>query len=343
MAGAGQPTRAVRTAVHRRGPLVSVVTPVYNGEETLSQCIESVLAQTYDNFEYLIVNNCSGDRTREIAQAYADRDSRVRVYDNENLVTAMENHQVGFRLMSPTSGYCKVVHADDWIFPECLDRMVALAEANPSVAMVSAYRLEETYVTLDGLPFPSSVLPGREVCRLALLGEVYVFGTPTSLMIRSDVVRSRDPFYDEREYPRHCDTAVCYEILRNRDFGFVHQVLTFTRRSGAVRTALSQRLGSSLPEHLAILKRYGPAYLGSHEYEARLRQMVRAYYRFLGTSVFRRPGGEFWSYHREFLRRLELSNSRARIGCASLGAVLGALSRPAKSFARALHPEPETE
>ena len=89
--------------------------------------------------------------------------------------------------MSPESRYCKVVQADDWIFPECLERMVAVAEAHPSVSIVSAYRLEETDVTLDGLPYPSTVVSGREICRRTLLGELYVFGTPTSLLIRSDV------------------------------------------------------------------------------------------------------------------------------------------------------------
>ena len=49
-------------------PLVSVLTPVYNGEPYLGECIESVLNQTYQNFEYIIVNNCSKDRTLEIAR-----------------------------------------------------------------------------------------------------------------------------------------------------------------------------------------------------------------------------------------------------------------------------------
>src|SRR5690242_20501129 len=54
-------------------PFVSVLTPVYNGEAYLAECIESVLAQTYPNFEYIIVNNCSKDRTLEIAQSYAKK------------------------------------------------------------------------------------------------------------------------------------------------------------------------------------------------------------------------------------------------------------------------------
>ena len=64
-------------------PLVSVVTPVYNGETTLCECIESVLAQTYPNWNYVIVDNCSTDRTHDIAQEYAVKDARIRVHRND--------------------------------------------------------------------------------------------------------------------------------------------------------------------------------------------------------------------------------------------------------------------
>jgi glycosyltransferase involved in cell wall biosynthesis len=322
---------------HSRAPLVSVVTPVYDGGATLGTCIESVLAQTHRNWEYVIVNNRSNDRTLEIAREYASRDSRIRVVDNDVFVEAAENHDIAFRAMAAESAYCKVVHADDWIFPECLARMVEVAEANPSVSVVSAYRLEDTEVTLDGLPYPSTVVPGREICRLALLGQVYVFGTPTSLLIRSDVVRGRDPFYDAEEFPRHFDTAVCYELLKGRDMGFVHQVLTFTRRGETARLRVSRQLGSGRPEHLAILKKYGGAYLTRQEYETRYRELVRNYYHFLGRCLLRSPGPEFWSYHRQFLRRLGLSNSPARILGGTLGAAMESLARPLAGFSRALH------
>jgi hypothetical protein len=200
--------------------------------------------------------------------------------------------------------------------------------------MVSAYRLEEEYVTLDGLPYPSTVVPGREICRRALLGEVYVFGTPTSLLLRTDAVRERTPFYDEINFPRHWDTAVAYEILKQGDLGFVHQVLTFTRREGAVRTTTSVEMGSSLPEHLGMLQRYGPAFLSAEEYAARLRAMTRNYYRFLGAAALRRPGREFWKYHRESLRRLGLPSGPIRIGRASAGAAAGTLLRPLANIPR---------
>lgn len=59
-----------------------MLTPVYNGDKHLAECIRSVLAQTYSNFDYWIVNNCSTDRTLEIAEEFADHDSRIRIHNN---------------------------------------------------------------------------------------------------------------------------------------------------------------------------------------------------------------------------------------------------------------------
>ncbi len=128
--------------VSPRNPLVSVLTPVYNGEKYLAECVESVLAQTYQNWEYVILNNSSKDRTLEIAQDYASRDRRIHVHSNAAVVPMIENHNISFRQMAPESEYCKIVHADDWLFPQCLAEMVRVAEANRSVGVVGAYGLK---------------------------------------------------------------------------------------------------------------------------------------------------------------------------------------------------------
>src|SRR5262245_9335007 len=109
-------------------PPVSVLTPVYNGENYLAECIESVLAQSYQNWEYIIVNNCSTDRSLEIAQSYAQKDARICIRNNRTLVGVSENHNIAVGQISPASKYCKVVHADDWLFPECIMEMVKVAE-----------------------------------------------------------------------------------------------------------------------------------------------------------------------------------------------------------------------
>ena len=71
-------------------PFVSIVTPVYNGAAYLADCIESVLAQTYTNWEYIIVDNRSTDSTPDIASAYARRDPRIRVHTNETFLDIID-------------------------------------------------------------------------------------------------------------------------------------------------------------------------------------------------------------------------------------------------------------
>src|SRR5215475_8977537 len=133
-------------------PLVSVVTPVYNNVEYLSQCIESVLAQTYPNWDYTIVNNCSTDGTSEVARRYAAKYPRIRVHENTQFLRAVANHNNALRQISPKSKYCKIVFGDDWMFPRCLEEMISVAEEHPSVGIVGAYALEEDRVAWIGLP-----------------------------------------------------------------------------------------------------------------------------------------------------------------------------------------------
>lgn len=293
--------------------LVSVVTPVYNGEKYLPQCIESVLAQTYENWEYLIVNNCSTDRTLEIAQAYARRDKRIRVLNKDKLLSLVDNWNRALRQISDQSKYCKVVHADDWIFPDCLKEMVRVAEANPSVALVGAYQLRNAWVHCDGLPYPSTVIPGHEICRLILLDRLYVFGSPSSTLIRSNLVRSRGEFY--KNLPGQTDLEAYYYVLQNSDFGFVHQVLTYSRmHKETITTSLADAYyREDLPETFYLLRQYGPVYLSSKEYEHRWKQLLKEYHRFLGRSVFKLRGRAFWHYHRGELYKLGHALSLARL------------------------------
>jgi len=293
-------------------PLVSVVTPVYNGEKYLAECIESVLAQTYENWEYVIVNNCSTDRSLEIAQRYAQKDARIRIHDNKEFLTLAQNWNHALRQISAASKYCKVVHADDWLFPNCIMEMVKVAEANPSVGLVGSYALRGDRVFCEGLPYPSTVVLGREICRLSLLSSLYVFGSPTSLLIRSDLVRGRKAFYTG-SLTQSVDQEACYNVLQNTDFGFVHQVLTFTRLHDESQTSRAQRLNRLILEKLVILTKYGSVYLDSEEYEQSLAKWMRRYYKFLGKSVFERKEKDFWNYHETGLRNLGLPLSRIRL------------------------------
>jgi len=305
-------------------PLVTVVTPVYNGEKYLAECIESVLAQTYQNWEYYIVNNRSTDRTLSIAESYALKDARVRVITNPEFVSRGENHNIAFRQTSLNSRYCKMVHADDWLFPDCIAKMVALAEAHPTVAVVGSYGLRKDRVVWDGLPYPSSFMTGREVCRRVFMNEIFVFGTPTSVLFSSDVVRSRPAFHNVDN--EHADAEACFDVLRDRDFCFVHQVLSYTRIH-AENASTFDEAGMWLPE-IEILLKYGPSYLSEAEFAQETKKIWDQYYTFLGSRVFRNRHKGFWTYHRTTLERLGHPLKAERVAKAVLIKVFDLLLNP---------------
>jgi glycosyltransferase involved in cell wall biosynthesis len=310
-------------------PWVSVVTPLYNCEAYLAECIESVQRQSYENWDYTIVNNCSTDRSLEIASAYAARDPRIRVVNNRDFVRVVENHNIAFRQISPKSKYCKVVEADDWLFPDCLERMVRLAEQNPSVAVVGAYALVGTSVAYDGLPYPSTVVNGRKVCRDNLLHGRYVFGAPTTVLYLSADVRSRQSFYNESNI--HADREACFELLQNRDFGFIHQVLTFSRVREDSLSAMSWGNGLQFPSALYDLTRYGPAYLTRRELASRTEVQSKLYYEFLAKSLYMRRDAQFWKLHAGKMAALGMPLSQTRLAWHAFRHALDIVGNPKRS------------
>jgi glycosyltransferase involved in cell wall biosynthesis len=279
------------------------VTPFYNTREYLSECIESVLRQTYQNWEYVLVDNCSGDGSGQIAAQYARRyPDRIRLIHTESFLTQVQNYNFALSCISPNSSYCKMVQADDWLFPDCIRLMVEVAETHPSVGIVAAYLLEGDQVRLDGLPYGRTRFDGRDVCRFYFLRRTYLFGSPTSVLMRSDLVRSRNPFYDERYAPFE-DGHVCFDLLKTSDFGFVHQVLTYSRcDNGGIMSRLYEfGLGPFL--NLSMFVAHGKDYFSKEEYDLYLKLAEREYFMYLTKTAcaLHRKSRDFWEFHRNGL------------------------------------------
>jgi len=310
-------------------PLVSVVTPVYNGEEFLPQCIESVLAQTYPNWEFTIVNNCSTDGTLSISQKYAAIDPRIRVVTNPSFLKIIENHNRTLSYVSPQAKYCKIVFADDWLFPTCIEELVANAERHPSVGIVSSFALAGDRVLWAGLPFPSFVVDGREICRRKLAGGVDVFGTPTAQLHRADLVRRRSKFFNEQNL--HADTEACLDVLQDSDFGFVHQVLSYSRPRPQSNDAYANRFETRALGGLMIFLKYGPIYLNRDEYAYYLKKRLNDYHRVLAKNLLRCRSAEFWRFHKESLSALGCKLDRYLLAVSVGRELLKMLLRPASS------------
>ncbi len=319
-------------------PLVSIVTPVYNGEPYLAECIESVLAQTYSCWNYTIVNNCSTDRTLDVAQRYARQDQRIRVLTNDRFLDIIENANNAVRQISPDSKYCKNLSADDWLFPECLARTVQLAEANPSVGIVGCYQLsgggDKWYLRTDGLPYYRTVIPGREIGRAHLLGNLFVLGNPTSTLYRADLVRSSDSFYPNST--AEADTSACIKCLTVSDFGFVHQVLAYERLHQGQMTTTSRNLNTFFSSRIGDLREYGPCYLTPEELDRRLNEQLYEYYKFLAASALHFREKNFWSYHKSRLNELGYPLDNIRLAKAVSAKVFDLLLNPKHTVEKSL-------
>lgn len=284
-------------------PFVSVVTPFHNTARYLAQCIESVLAQSYSGFEYILSNNCSTDGSEEIAAAYARRDPRVRVIQQPRLLSQVQHYNAAVAQISDASRYCKIVQADDFIFPDCLRLQLEAGEQSESIGLVSSYWLKGSEVRGSGFPCQTTLLAGREMARLYLRTGLWVFASPTTVLYRSAMVRDCKPFYDESAL--HEDTEKCMQILERADFGFVHQVLSFSRADNDSISFAVRNLQPQALDRYIIVQRYASKFLEAVEAAAIRKNAKRVYYRAIANEALHLRGAVFWRYHQEGLHALD--------------------------------------
>ena len=120
-------------------PLVSVLMTSYNRQKYIAEAIESVIASTYQDFELIIVDDNSTDKTFSIAKEYAAKDDRIVVYVNENNLGQFANRN--FAAEYAKGKYIKYVDSDDTVLPNAIAVMVAGMEKNPSagIGLVNDY------------------------------------------------------------------------------------------------------------------------------------------------------------------------------------------------------------
>jgi len=119
-------------------PDISIIVPVYKVEEYLHRCIDSILSQTFTNFECIIVDDCSPDKCPEICDNYAKSDARVKIIHkvkNEGLPQA---RKTGFE--NSNGAYIQFVDSDDWIEPDMAEKLYAIAlKTNADIVVCDFY------------------------------------------------------------------------------------------------------------------------------------------------------------------------------------------------------------
>ena len=213
-------------------PAVTVIIPVYRVEEYVGKAIESMLAQTFSDFEMLVVDDGSPDRSGQICDEYAATDPRVRVFHRENAgAPAARNFAIGLA----RGRYLYFMDSDDWAEPDMLAGMVDLAESSGAQLVVSGYYIDTYYdgenYRRDVMSAPDCVWEQREFRERAhTLFDRNLLYTPwNKLWLRSYATEQGmlfpDTFWDDfpfvlsgiREVRRVAVTQKCYyHFIRKR-------------------------------------------------------------------------------------------------------------------------------
>jgi glycosyltransferase involved in cell wall biosynthesis len=166
-----------------KSPAISVLIPLYNGEKFIAQAIESVLSQTYTDFELIIVDNCSTDRSVAIARNY-ESDKRVKIFQNNENIGAVRNWN---QCMLYANGeYLKFLFADDYFKTNALEEFIKPFESDPSISLVigpAEYLFDNGSVITYPMKF-TGFKKGLEVINEMVSANLDHLGEPSCIMIK---------------------------------------------------------------------------------------------------------------------------------------------------------------
>lgn len=167
-------------------PLVSILMTAYNREKYIGEAIESVLSSDYQNYELIITDDCSSDKTLEIAKQYASSDSRIKVYSNPENLGDYHNRN---KAASYAQGkYLKYLDSDDTIYPWGLRAMVYCMEKEPSAALGVLSTEADAFA-----PLPVLVTPQDAYRKFFFYNDLLAVG-PSGVIIRTDAFKKAGGF-----------------------------------------------------------------------------------------------------------------------------------------------------
>ena len=246
-------------------PTLSVTVTNYNYAPYLDQNLESILSQTYDDFEVIIVDNASTDRSLEILRRHAAVDPRIRIIEhatNEGIFTSFREASDACR-----GRYRVHVDADDWVLePDAFEEQVTLLEKHPSMAFCYSAM---TMIDAGGQPVHIAhphrgdvVQPGE----LALEGLLTFNLTHTGMMLRLDAYRSSRGYRDD--VPHVADMLLAVHMCETGDVGYIDRSL-YAFRQHTANLHLSPQLEVVKREILPVIAAAFDGPLGARVPDAR--------------------------------------------------------------------------
>lgn len=198
-------------------PLISVVIPVFNGNGYLPAALISILNQTYKNIEVIAIDDGSIDNSFQILQNFAQRDSRLRVYQNKQNLNIANTLNRGFHLAK--GQYLARMDADDIALPHRLEKQIKYLLAHPEVVIVGG---QVKTIDVDGRPLGHKLFPKSDKKIREALFTSNPIQHPTAMINRS-LVPKNFVWYDPSLPP-----AEDYDLFfRLGKFGKYHNLSSF--------------------------------------------------------------------------------------------------------------------
>lgn len=189
-------------------PQISVIVPIYNSEKTIYRCVDSLLSQTYNNIEILLIDDGSTDESRRICDEYAIKDNRVKVFHKKNAGVASARQ---YGVDNAIGKYTIHADPDDWVEPTMLENLLKKAFETKADMVICDYYEEypkkQVYIKQE----PTSLLPS-EIIRDLFNGVLH--GSTCNKLILKDCYDRYNIKFDKNI--SFCeDLLVCISLLVN--------------------------------------------------------------------------------------------------------------------------------
>ena len=266
-------------------PLISIVLPIYNGEKYMRESIDSVLAQTWRNWELIIMDDCSTDRTQSIAETYAHSDNRIQYHRNEKNLRLPANLNRGFSFAK--GDYLTWTSDDNMYLPAALEKMITtLIDSKAGFVFADMH-----VINYDGQEITSWIDPHGfrvSICGKNIIGACFMYTRATMVTVGeydTSLALAEDIDYWQRAFQKVPFVSIDEKLYIYR---FTSESLTGTVRQAELGSAYVRMLQKNKPgfgKMSVRQKHYFYTYLCENENKAQItnnkdeRQMKR--YRFL--------------------------------------------------------------
>lgn len=259
------------------GRKISVCIPTYNYARYLSEAIESVLSQEYDDFELLIIDDCSTDNTANIVNSYAVTDNRIRFKQNTINLGMAQNWNL---CMQEAKGeYVKFLFGDDMLCsPDALSKMAATLDADTNIALVATGRkiIDKQSTTIkERAHFQHQTkIDGAKAISMCLWERKNLIGEPSAVMFRKALATRG---FDTR-YRQLIDLEMWFHILEQGAFAYLREPLCAFRMHPQQQTAKNSRSPDAIDDTRLLLKDYlYKPYISIGKFNKRIVEFDRKY------------------------------------------------------------------